>query len=83
MQNLSQPVRAQWEARGQFNSQVQELNVLSMKKEITSKEFSSLRTVKDTAEGSHQAISAGVCRHLLHCQAEPQFSKKALFLERM
>ena len=27
------------------------LNVLSMKQEITSKEFSSLRTVKDTAEG--------------------------------
>ena len=30
----------------------------------------------------HQATSEGVCRHLLHCQTEPQFSKKALFLER-
>ena len=45
-----------------------------MKQEITSKEFSSLRTVKGTI---HLAYSAGVCCHLLHCQTEPQFSEKA------
>ena len=49
VQNPLQSVPAK--GRGTIPSSIQVLHVLSMKQEITSKEFSSLRTVKDTAEG--------------------------------
>ena len=47
------------------------LNALSMKQEITSKEFSSLRTVKGTAEVFTKSISAGVCYVVIFCIVRP------------
>ena len=44
-----QPVPAH-DGRGAISRLIQVLNVLTMKQEITLKEFSSLKTVKDTAE---------------------------------
>ena len=54
VQNPLQPVPAK--GRGTIPSSIQVLHVLSMKQEITSKEFSSLRTVKGTAEGFTKPI---------------------------
>ena len=41
------------------------LNVMPMQQENSSKGFSSFRTIKETAEGVHQACSVGVSCHLL------------------
>ena len=71
----------QWE---RDNSQLDTgINVLSMKLEITMKEFSYIQTVKDTAEGFTLPI---LQEHVvIFCIVRPNLNsvKKVLFLERM
>ena len=73
VQNPSQPVSAQWEGD---DSQL-DTGIKTFIHETGNyfERIQSLITVKDTAEGFTN--SAGVCRHLLHCQTEPQFKKSS------
>ena len=81
MQNPSQPVQAQWEGD---NYQVDTgIQCFVHQTENYFKRIQFSPNSEGYSRTVHQANSAGVCRHLLHCQTEPQLSKKALFLERM
>ena len=57
--------------------------VHSMEQEITTKEFSSLRTVKDTAEVFAKPFLREYVVILWIVRPNPNSIKKALFLERM